>query len=151
MRPMMADRLTPAQRSYNMSRIRSKGSRVEMLVRRLVHSLGYRYRLHRKELPGSPDLVFPRFHKVIFVHGCFWHRHHCSSGQLVPSTNKTYWLKKFAVNKRRDSQSREALQEDGWGVLVLWECETRDLDKLTEQITSFLGGNPQSLRTSFAS
>ena len=120
----MADIFTPEQRSRIMSRIRGKDTAPEMVVRRMLHSGGYRYRLHVGGLPGKPDLVFPRRRKVIFVHGCFWHRHgDCKTGSSVPKTRTDFWTAKFDNNTRRDKSVRERLTEDGWGVLVVWECE----------------------------
>lgn len=123
-----------------MARIRSKDMKPELLVRRLVHSLGYRYRLHRKDLPGKPDLVFGPRRKVIFVHGCFWHLHpdpHCIDARL-PKSNTEYWKPKLERNVERDKQHTESLETDGWDVLIIWECETKDLDALKERIESFL-------------
>lgn len=121
-----------------MSRIRGKDTAVEKSVRRLVHSLGYRYRLHVAELPGKPDLVFPSRRKVIFVHGCFWHRHRCRRGQSMPSTRVSFWQEKFEGNKERDKRSRRKLHRDGWDVLVVWGCEAKDTERLTDRVVSFL-------------
>ncbi len=110
-----------------MSGIRSKGMKPEMTVRRLLHSMGYRYRLHRRDLPGKPDLVFPGRRKVIFVHGCFWHQHADPSCKIVrrPKSNREYWLPKLEQNVIRDAENRARLEELGWQVLVIWECEVR--------------------------
>ena len=121
----MVDVLSREQRRKNMRSIRGKDTRPELIVRRLVHSLGYRFRLHRRDLPGSPDLVLPRLAVVIFVHGCYWHRHDCKLGRPVPGTRTDFWMKKFADNVRRDSRAAKELQELGWRVVVVWECETR--------------------------
>lgn len=119
----MADRLTPVRRSENMRRIRSKNSKPEMHVRRLVHSMGVRYRLHRKDLKGKPDLVFASRRKVIFVHGCFWHGHvECREGR-TPGSNRTYWAPKIEGNRERDARNVQTLKEQGWRVLIVWECE----------------------------
>lgn len=125
-----------------MRRIRKTDTAPEMTVRRLCHRLGYRYRLHRGDLPGTPDLVFPRLHKVIFVHGCFWHQHDCRLGRKQPSANPSYWLPKLARNVERDRQSRERLEQLGWDVLVIWECETRQPAHLPAVIAHFLRSCP---------
>jgi DNA mismatch endonuclease, patch repair protein len=129
-------------RSENMRRIRSKDMKPEMVVRSLVHSLGYRYRLHRRDLPGKPDLVFGPKKKIIFVHGCFWHGHddpNCVDGQRKPKSNLDYWLPKLDRNKSRDLRNQEELTLHGWSVLTVWECETRDLNKLAKTLRFFLG------------
>jgi DNA mismatch endonuclease, patch repair protein len=127
-------------RSAQMATIRSKDTRPEMLVRRLAHRLGYRFRLHRKGLPGSPDLVFPSRQKAIFVHGCFWHRHDCSWGRKAPSVRLDYWLPKLERNRTRDRANLDALKRLGWSVLVLWECELSRLPEqdLADRLRSFL-------------
>ncbi len=117
-----------------MSRVRAKDTRPEMIVRRLVHSLGYRYRLHRGDLPGRPDLVFPKRKAIIFVHGCFWHRHARCRKATTPATNRDYWLPKFRQNKLRDNRKQRELERLGWRVVVVWECETGDLESLKERI-----------------
>ncbi len=124
-------------RSANMRAIRSKGMRPELAVRSLVHSLGYRFRLHRSDLPGKPDLVFPSRRKVIFVHGCFWHSHECKLAHL-PKSNKGYWGPKLERNKVRDLQNVEILKANGWKVLVIWECEIRNERGLSGQVRRFL-------------
>jgi DNA mismatch endonuclease, patch repair protein len=125
-------------RSANMRAIRSKDMLPELAVRSLVHRLGYRFRLHRSDLPGKPDLVFPSRRKVIFVHGCFWHSHECKIAH-VPKSNKGYWGPKLARNKARDLQNAEALKAKGWKVLVIWECKTRNERGLSGQVRRFLG------------
>lgn len=132
------DILTPAERSERMSRVRSKDTKPEMAVRRLVHSLGYRYRLHARDLPGNPDMVFRPRRKVIFVHGCFWHRHKGCSNTTTPRSRFRFWQDKFDYNLRRDARNRRKLQEEGWSVLVIWECQVGDVDKLTERLKRFL-------------
>jgi DNA mismatch endonuclease (patch repair protein) len=115
-----------------MRRIKSKGMKPELTVRRLVHELGYQYRLHRKDLPGKSDLVFGPRKKAVFVHGCFWHSHpdpHCSDSR-IPGSNRDYWIPKLARNKERDAANAEALRAAGWQVLTVWECETRDANVL---------------------
>jgi DNA mismatch endonuclease, patch repair protein len=123
-------------RSENMRAIRGKDTKPEMAVRRLVHGLGYRFRLHRADLPGKPDLVFPARFKVIFVHGCFWHSHGCKSG-LIPKSNRDFWLPKLMQNKARDKSSLAALAQLGWKTLVIWECEIGPKDALKERLLDF--------------
>ncbi|MBS4050628.1 MAG: DNA mismatch endonuclease Vsr [Methylomonas sp.] len=120
-----------------MSKIRSKNTSPELAVRKLVFSLGYRYRLHGKNLPGKPDLVFPGRKKVIFVHGCFWHYHDCKKGK-PPKSRLEYWLPKLQNNRERDAANISALTDLGWEVLIIWQCEVKDLEKLKETVTEFL-------------
>lgn len=136
----MTDRVSPEQRSKNMSQIKSRGMKPELAVRRLVHGLGYRYRLHRHDLPGRPDMVFPGRRKVIFVHGCFWHQHPDSNCKLAhkPQSNSSYWGPKLRRNQERDTKHQAQLRDMGWHVLVLWECEVKADSQLTERITLFL-------------
>jgi DNA mismatch endonuclease (patch repair protein) len=115
----------PELRRRTMQAVKSKDSEAEMTVRRLVHALGYRYRLHRKDLPGCPDLVFPARQKAIFIHGCFWHGHNCPRGARVPKTNTEYWAGKIARNRVRDRKVRASLRAVGWTTMVIWECQTR--------------------------
>ena len=124
-------------RSEMMAAVKSKNTRPEMLVRRLVHSMGYRYRLHQRSLPGKPDLVFASRRKVIFVHGCFWHLHGCK-GSRLPKSNKGYWLPKLERNRARDAEHLKALRADGWRHLVLWECELHKDAWLRSRISKFL-------------
>ena len=126
-------------RSANMRAIRSKDMRPEMAVRRLVHRLGYRYRLHRKDLPGKPDLVFVSRRKVIFVHGCFWHSHHGCKTAHMPKSNLEYWRPKLQRNQNRDAKNLEAIAAKGWKALVIWECETADPAAVSVRIRKFLG------------
>lgn len=126
------------QRSYNMSRIRSKNTKPEMVVRSLVHRLGYRYRLHQKDLPGKPDLVFSGKRKVIFVNGCYWHMHDCRYGRVIPKTNTEFWQTKRQGNVTRDQLNRERLEAAGWQVLDVWECQVKDTTELEERIQVFL-------------
>jgi DNA mismatch endonuclease, patch repair protein len=125
-------------RSANMRAIRSKGMQPELRVRSLVHTLGYRFRLHRKDLPGKPDLVFGPRRKVIFVHGCFWHSHNCKAAH-VPKSNLEYWVPKLERNKMRDRNNIEILKVSGWQSLVVWECETRNKEPLKKRLVAFLG------------
>ena len=119
----MPDRHTPIQRSANMGRIRAKNTRPELRVRRAAHILGYRFRLHRRDLPGTPDLVFPKHRIALFVHGCFWHQHPGCRRAVLPISRRDYWLPKLARNRGRDVMARAALESSGWRVIELWECE----------------------------
>lgn len=135
------DTITPQRRSENMRRITSKGTRPEMIVRRMVHAMGYRYRLHRKDLPGRPDLVFPSRRKVIFVHGCFWHQHPSPSCRIVrqPKSNQDYWLKKLQHNRDRDVSHQAELRDLGWEQFTVWECEVKgDTGELEHRLRDFL-------------
>lgn len=122
-----------------MARIRKTDTKPELVVRRLCHALGYRFRLHRRDLPGRPDLAFIGRRKVIFVHGCFWHQHDCPLGKRRPKTRHEYWLPKLARNVERDELACRDLELLGWGVLIIWECETNDLNELTNRVLGFLG------------
>ena len=117
--------MTPKQRSAQMARVRSTNTKPELLVRSLVHRLGFRFSLHRADLPGKPDIVLTRHKKIIFVHGCFWHRHANCRRMSVPATNVTFWKAKFLANIERDRRNRRRLQRLGWKVLIVWECDTR--------------------------
>lgn len=134
----MADVLTPEQRSFNMSRIRSRNTRPEMIVRSLVHRMGYRYSLHKKNLPGKPDIVLVRHRKIIDVHGCFFHMHDCRYGSVVPATNAAFWKKKRLSNVTRDRANLSALRREKWRVLTVWECETRNPNGLSKKLRRFL-------------
>jgi DNA mismatch endonuclease (patch repair protein) len=125
-------------RSENMRAIRGKDTQPELFVRSLIHRLGYRFRLHRSSLPGKPDLVFPARRKVIFVHGCFWHCHRCKNG-LIPNTNRDFWFKKLRQNETRDAENQKVLRKLGWKVLVIWQCELKDQQKLPGKVIRFLG------------
>ncbi|TKT70874.1 DNA mismatch endonuclease Vsr [Afipia massiliensis] len=127
-----------ADRSRIMRAVKSRDTAPELLVRRMIHRLGYRYRLHRKDLPGKPDLAFIKARKVVFVHGCFWHGHTCDRGRRVPKTNTAYWLKKISRNRVRDSNSVKALRKMGWKTLILWECKLKKPEQLAAQIAKFL-------------
>src|ERR1700760_23494 len=131
------DKITPERRSANMARIRSVDTKPEMAVRRVAHKLGYRYRLHRRDLPGKPDLVFPSRKKIIFVHGCYWHGHGCAVGGTGAKSNQTYWGPKISGNRARDRRHRATLRQYGWQVLVIWECETRNSARLVSRVTKF--------------
>jgi DNA mismatch endonuclease (patch repair protein) len=134
----MVDVLSPEQRSFNMSRIRNRDTRPEMVVRSIVHGMGYRYSLHKKSLPGKPDLVFVRHRKIIDVRGCFFHMHNCKYGKVVPATNAKFWKTKRLSNVGRDRRNRAALRRAGWRALTVWECQTRDLKALTKRLAKFL-------------
>lgn len=134
----MTDVLTPEQRSFNMSRIRNRDTRPEMIVRSIVHRMGYRYSLHKKSLPGKPDVVLVRHRKIIDVHGCFFHMHDCRYGRVVPVTNADFWKTKRLSNAARDRRNLAALEAGGWRVLIIWECETRDMAQLERTLRRFL-------------
>lgn len=133
------DKLTAAQRSANMARIRSKNTSPELRLRRLVYQLGYRYRLHRKDLPGKPDLVFLSRRKIIFVHGCFWHQHAACREGRRPGSRQTYWEPKLQGNVDRDRRYQKELKELGWKTLVIWECQLNDISAVTRELKRFLG------------
>ncbi|MEM8793409.1 MAG: DNA mismatch endonuclease Vsr [Pseudomonadota bacterium] len=136
----MTDTISADRRSANMRRIRAKDTKPELIVRRLVHGLGYRYRLHRKDLPGKPDLVFGSRRKVIFVHGCFWHQHpdpNCVDSRR-PKSNSAYWNEKLDRNVTRDAEHLRYLTKLGWEVLVIWDCELRAQDALQSKLVAFL-------------
>jgi len=127
------------QRSRIMRAVKSANTGPEMVVRSLAHRMGYRFRLHRKDLPGKPDLVFPRRRKVVFVHGCFWHGHDCVRGARVPLRNRAYWKRKITRNRVRDQTNPSLLKALGWKSLVIWECETKIEAKLQKRLSKFLG------------
>lgn len=130
----MVDGLTTAQRSWNMSRVRSHNTKPELLVRSILHRNGYRFRLHKKELPGKPDIVLAKHHAVIFVHGCFWHRHKNCPDATVPKTRTDFWIQKFAGNVERDKRTQKALRRFGWNIIIVWECETGRQDRLANRL-----------------
>jgi len=135
----MADVHTPAQRSYNMSRIQGRDTKPERIVRSIVHQMGCRFRLHRKDLPGKPDLVLPGRNKIIFVHGCFWHMHRCRYGRVTPKTNAEFWQAKREATVERDRRNRRDLRAEGWEVLTVWECWTKKPDeRLIPKLEAFL-------------
>jgi DNA mismatch endonuclease, patch repair protein len=121
-----------------MSRVKGKDTNPERLVRRLLHRLGYRFRLHRKDLPGKPDIVLPKHRKVIFVHGCFWHGHEGCPRAARPTTNVDFWNKKIDGNIRRDIEAQRALASLQWDALVVWQCQTRDIEHLQRRLIAFL-------------
>jgi DNA mismatch endonuclease (patch repair protein) len=134
----MVDVLTKKQRSFNMSQIRSKDTSPEIIVRSLVHQMGYRYALHRSDLPGHPDIVLVKYKKIIFVHGCFWHMHRCHFGRVKPATHAKFWQDKRRGNSERDKSNLKKLRKAGWKVLVVWECQTRDMKILSSRLKTFL-------------
>lgn len=145
---IMTDNRTPESRSALMSRIGGKNTAPELTVRRLLHALGYRYRLHRRDLPGTPDIVFPSRRKAIFVNGCFWHAHGCRIGR-PPKSRPEFWEPKLERNRARDKRNRSDLRAKGWNVLTVWECQTRKPDALSTKVLSFLGPagkNPIDIR-----
>ena len=133
------DRLSREQRSWNMSRIRGRDTGPERVVRSLLHRMGFRFRLHRADLPGRPDIVLPKYRTVILVHGCFWHRHRGCRYAYVPKSRKDFWTRKFARNVERDKEVRQLLRKAGWKLLVVWECETADPDGLAFRLAGALG------------
>mgnify|MGYP000863008343 CR=1 FL=1 len=137
------DRISPQKRSEVMSRIKGKNTKPELVVRRLLHRMGYRFRLHRKDLPGKPDIVLPKWRTAIFVHGCFWHGHECPRGS-TPASNVEFWSEKIRRNKERDQRAVSALGNAGWQVLTLWECELKVLDDLTKRLEAI--GEDESRR-----
>jgi DNA mismatch endonuclease (patch repair protein) len=132
------DRLTKERRSWNMSRIRSRDTEPERIVRSVLHRLGYRFRLHRRDLPGNPDIVLPRYRTVIFVHGCFWHRHARCRYAYVPKSRVRFWIRKFSQNVERDRTNQLLLKHLGWHVIVIWECETAGRDSLSLRLSRAL-------------
>lgn len=131
---------TPEFRRHVMQQVKSANTGPEMIVRRLLHSMGYRYRLHGKNLPGKPDLVFAGRKKVVFIHGCFWHGHDCKRGARIPITRQDYWLAKVGRNRERDARTVSRLEQAGWDVMTVWECELKDREALASRLTQFLGG-----------
>jgi DNA mismatch endonuclease (patch repair protein) len=128
------DHLDPARRSANMAKVRGKDTGPELVVRRVAHGLGLRFRLHRRDLPGRPDLVFARYHLAVFVHGCFWHRHENCKRATMPGTRAGFWEAKFKSTVERDARQQSALEVAGWRVLTLWECDLKDRTQLAEQL-----------------
>jgi DNA mismatch endonuclease, patch repair protein len=134
----MVDNRSPESRSALMSRIGGKDTAPELAVRRLLHALGYRFRLHRRDLPGTPDIVFPSRKRAIFVNGCFWHGHGCRIGR-APKSRQEFWLPKLEKNRAKDARNKRALRNRGWGVLTVWQCQTKSQDRLAAQLRFFLG------------
>ena len=134
----MTDIVNAAKRSEIMSRIKGRNTKPELIVRRIAHGLGFRFRLHRRDLPGSPDMVFPRYRTVVFVHGCFWHRHDGCPYAYRPKSRIQFWTKKFEENVSRDARNEMALRGLGWRVLVIWECETRNQTAVRARLLAHL-------------
>ena len=135
----MADRLSPEARSANMSRVGNKNTKPELLVRRILHRAGYRFRLHRSDLPGSPDVVLPRWRTAVFVHGCFWHGHEGCRRSKLPSTRTEFWQTKVERNQERDGIAKEGLEKLGYKVVTLWECELKNEAGILERVDSATG------------
>lgn len=129
---------TTEERSRIMRAVKGQNTAPEMIVRRLLHKQGFRYRLHVKDLPGKPDIVFPRKKKAIFIHGCFWHGHDCLRGNRVPKTNQEYWIAKVHKNVQRDQRTMAALSEEGWKILILWECDLKNTQSLMDVLVNFI-------------
>jgi DNA mismatch endonuclease (patch repair protein) len=134
----MSDVFSKEKRSWIMSRVKGRDTKPEILVRSFIHRMGFRFRIHGRDLPGNPDIVLPRYGKVIFVHGCFWHGHKRCPRSKRPTTHKGFWNKKLDQNIERDKRFRRMLRQRGWRVLVVWECETRKQEKLLRKLEGFL-------------
>ncbi len=140
------DTRSPEQRSYIMRSVRSANTGPELVVRKLLHGMGFRFRLHKKGLPGRPDVVLPKHRAIVFVHGCFWHGHGCSKGRL-PKSRLRFWTDKIERNRTRDAESVRSLQATGWRVLTIWQCETKDTDGLLRRFKRFFSRNGRSSRS----
>ena len=138
----VADTISREHRSWNMSRIRSRDTSPERIVRSILHGLGFRFRLHGRKLPGRPDVVLPRHRTVVLVHGCFWHRHSRCRFAYTPKSNLPFWLQKFDENVARDRRAAKALRAEGWKVITVWECETANVDRLTRSLSKRLTVSP---------
>lgn len=132
------DSIGPEKRSWVMAQVRGRDTKPEKAVRSLLHRMGFRFRLHRPDFPGKPDIVLPRYRAVIFVHGCFWHRHPGCRRASMPANNAEYWKRKFERNVTRDAANKASLEAQGWRVLTIWECELRDIPALALRLESFL-------------
>jgi DNA mismatch endonuclease (patch repair protein) len=137
----MTDNHSPAQRRKNMQAVRTKNTAPEKLVRSLLHRLGYRFRLHRKDLAGTPDIVLPARRRLLFVHGCYWHGHNCPRGR-ASATNVEFWRRKISGNKDRDACARQLLRKEGWKVMIVWQCETKNQARLKERLSRFMQIRP---------
>jgi DNA mismatch endonuclease (patch repair protein) len=133
------DHVTQEKRSWLMSRVSSKNTKPEIAVRRLLHSLGYRFRIHYKSLRGTPDIVFTKRKKIVFIHGCFWHGHDGCRYAKLPASRTAFWAEKMARNRERDQQVYEALERQGWKLMIVWQCELKRKDELIEKLVKFLG------------
>lgn len=133
----MTDVFSAEKRSWVMARVRGGDTQPERLVRLMLHRLGYRFRLHRKDLPGTPDIVLPKRRTVVFVHGCFWHGHDCSRGGL-PASNQEFWAPKIAKNRDRDARAQRELRKNGWKVLTVWQCQTKKVGSLQKKLSRSL-------------
>jgi DNA mismatch endonuclease, patch repair protein len=136
--PESKDHLLPEQRSSNMSKIGQKDTSPELKFRSALHKRGLRFRKNVKSLPGTPDIVLPKYRTVIFLHGCFWHRHDCKKGRSVPTSRKDFWLEKFDKNVERDIKTQERIRHLGWNVIVVWECELKHIDRKADEILLLL-------------
>jgi len=134
----MADHLTSKKRSWNMSLIRSANTAPEIIVRKMLYSFGFRFRLHKKDLPGKPDIVLKKYKTVIFVHGCFWHQHKRCKRSNIPKSNRSYWKPKLNRNIKRDSRHKADLKKIGWRTITIWECETKTIEKLRKKLVKAL-------------
>lgn len=132
------DKLSPAERSAHMAHVHGVDTAPEMAVRRMIHAMGFRYRLHAADLPGKPDLVFRRLGKIVFVHGCFWHGHSCRAGRNRPATGQSYWITKLERNVTRDRAHVRKLRRAGWGVLTVWECQLKKPERVAARLRKFL-------------
>ena len=139
------DRISREHRSWNMSRIKSGNTKPEIVVRSLLHNMGYRFRLQRKDLPGKPDIALPMYTSVIFVHGCFWHRHKGCKNASNPKTKKTFWREKFKANVDRDIKAQKELKSMGWRILIIWECELAEVDSVINKLEDYLQKNHNNL------
>ena len=137
----MVDNLSPEKRSWNMSQIRCKDTKPEKIVRSLLHNMGYRFRLHKKNLPGKPDIVLSKYKTIIFVHGCFWHRHDGCKFAYTPKTRAGFWEKKFEGNINRHKKVEQELKDLGWKVFVIWECEIKNSEKIADRIKNIFKDN----------
>jgi DNA mismatch endonuclease, patch repair protein len=133
------DNISKKKRSWNMSQIKGKNTKPELKVRSLLHSMGYRFRLHRKDLPGKPDIVLPKYKTAIFVHGCFWHRHSMCKYAYTPKSRVEFWESKFRNNIKRDEVNIKKLRGLGWNVVIIWECQTKNLEKFENELENYLG------------
>lgn len=134
---IVMDKINPEKRSWVMAQVRGFNTKPEKIIRSLLHRLGYRFRIHRKDLPGKPDIVLPKFRTVIFVHGCFWHSHPGCKRARIPENNEDYWLQKLNKNKIRDVQNKILLENNGWHVLIIWECELKNMELMQKRLINF--------------